>query len=98
MRLKCLGLAIALIVPVGLWQVQAQPCGTPFYGPRTVSAPMPQPELLRHGEYLANNAIMCVNCHTPKDDQGKLDRTRLLRGPPLPIRPKKETKVRADEA
>jgi hypothetical protein len=54
--------------------------------------------LLKHGEYLVNEVAHCSHCHTPQDDRGMPDRTRLLRGASLPIRPKKETKNWADKA
>src|SRR5262245_16379450 len=41
---------------------------------------------------------MCGDCHTPPDDRGRPDRTRLLRGTTVPIRPNKETRDWADES
>ena len=37
------------------------------------------------GEYLANNVAMCVQCHTPRDDRGELERSKLLQGAPVPV-------------
>jgi mono/diheme cytochrome c family protein len=28
---------------------------------------------------------MCVQCHTPRNAQGELDRTRLFQGAPIPV-------------
>ena len=38
------------------------------------------------GDYLVNHVAMCVQCHTPRDGKGALDRTRLLKGAPIPLR------------
>ena len=38
------------------------------------------------GESLANHVAMCVQCHSPRDAQGGLDRTRLFKGAPIPLR------------
>ena len=32
------------------------------------------------GEYLVNNVAMCVQCHTPRDERGELERSKLLQG------------------
>lgn len=37
------------------------------------------------GEYLAKHVAMCVQCHSPRDDQGKLIEQRLFMGAPIPI-------------
>jgi mono/diheme cytochrome c family protein len=41
---------------------------------------------IAHGSYLVNRVAMCVECHTPRDANGDLDRARLLRGAPIPVR------------
>jgi mono/diheme cytochrome c family protein len=43
-------------------------------------------ELIQRGEYLVLHVAMCVQCHTPRDQQGRLDETRLLRGAPMPVK------------
>jgi mono/diheme cytochrome c family protein len=35
------------------------------------------------GKYLVENVAMCVQCHTPRNGDGTLDRTRLLQGAPV---------------
>jgi mono/diheme cytochrome c family protein len=40
---------------------------------------------IQHGEYLVLHVAMCVQCHTPRDQQGRLDETRLLQGAPMPV-------------
>lgn len=39
------------------------------------------------GEYLVNSVAMCVQCHTPRTEDGELDRSRLLQGGVIPVRP-----------
>lgn len=43
------------------------------------------PEQIRHGEYLVLHVAMCVQCHTPRDEQGRLKETQLLQGAPMPV-------------
>ncbi len=43
-------------------------------------------EHLARGDYLVSHVAMCVQCHTPRDAKGELDRTRLLKGAPIPLR------------
>lgn len=35
------------------------------------------------GKYLVENVAMCVQCHTPRNSDGSLDRSRLLQGAPV---------------
>jgi mono/diheme cytochrome c family protein len=35
------------------------------------------------GKYLVESVAMCVQCHTPRNGDGTLDRTRLLQGAPV---------------
>lgn len=37
------------------------------------------------GHYLVNEVAMCVQCHTPRDEEGNLERSRLLMGAPIPV-------------
>jgi mono/diheme cytochrome c family protein len=37
------------------------------------------------GRYLAHDVAMCVQCHTPRDERGDLDLTRLFAGAPIPV-------------
>ena len=52
---------------------------------RSSPAAAPGGEVARGG-YLVNRVAMCVQCHSPRDGSGELDRTRLLKGAPMPIR------------
>jgi mono/diheme cytochrome c family protein len=93
MRFKCLIIGTAVLTAVGAWQAQAVPGSGAKKGGGPDTA-----DLLKHGNYLVKGAILCSDCHTPQDDQGKPDLARLLQGATLPIRPKKETKTWADES
>ena len=48
------------------------------------AAAAPEGQVAR-GAYLVNNVAMCVQCHTPRDASGDLERTRLLEGAPMPV-------------
>lgn len=41
------------------------------------------------GKYLVEAVAMCGQCHTPRDANGNLDRTRWLQGAPVPWMPAK---------
>ena len=41
--------------------------------------------LVARGNYLVHDVAMCVQCHTPRHANGELDRTRLLKGAPVPV-------------
>jgi hypothetical protein len=43
-------------------------------------------EQIARGSYLVHQVAMCVQCHTPRDADGNLDRARLLGGAPMPVR------------
>jgi mono/diheme cytochrome c family protein len=51
----------------------------------TPAAAADDKELVQHGRYLVHQVAMCVQCHTPRTQQGQLDRTRLLQGAPMPV-------------
>ena len=38
-----------------------------------------------HGEYIVHSVAMCIQCHSPRDAKGRLNRSRLLRGAPIPV-------------
>jgi hypothetical protein len=54
--------------------------------------------LVKHGEYLVTAVVLCGDCHTPQGKNGKPDRTRLLQGARLTIKPKNPTKDWVDPA
>jgi mono/diheme cytochrome c family protein len=57
-------------------------CSLP--GPVRAEAPATAAQIQR-GEYLVLHVAMCVQCHTPRDQQGRLDETHLLQGAPMPV-------------
>ncbi len=40
---------------------------------------------LERGKYLVHNASLCVQCHSPRDGQGRLVESEFLKGGPIPI-------------
>ncbi len=93
MRLEGLAAGIIILAAVSMWQARA--------GQESVAkkeSSQDTADLIKHGDYLVNAAIMCGDCHTPQDERGRPDRARLLRGTDLPIRPKKEARDWADES
>jgi mono/diheme cytochrome c family protein len=43
-------------------------------------------ELIRHGKYIVEQVALCVECHTPRDENGQLQRTEYLKGAPVPVK------------
>jgi len=42
---------------------------------------------IKRGQYLVEHVAMCVECHTPRADNGEYDRTEWLKGNVLDIKP-----------
>ena len=42
--------------------------------------------LVRRGEYLVTSVAMCIECHTPRNEQGELIRLQMLEGAQMPVR------------
>jgi mono/diheme cytochrome c family protein len=40
---------------------------------------------LEHGRYLVHNVALCIQCHSPRDENGRLLETRLLSGARIPV-------------
>lgn len=53
---------------------------------------------IEHGRYLVEQVAFCVGCHTPRDAEGKTDRSRLLQGAPLEAPPGANDPNRPKEA
>lgn len=49
------------------------------------SAPEAPAAQVQRGEYLVHSVAMCVQCHTPRNEQGRLQMEQLLAGRPVPI-------------
>lgn len=43
--------------------------------------------LIKKGDYLVNDVARCEDCHTPRDERGRLDKSRLLQGAKMWFRP-----------
>jgi mono/diheme cytochrome c family protein len=42
---------------------------------------------IARGLYLSQHVAMCVECHTPRNAVGELERSRLFEGAPIPVGP-----------
>jgi mono/diheme cytochrome c family protein len=42
---------------------------------------------LEHGRYIVHDVAMCVECHSPRDEQGNIVRSREFEGGPVPMSP-----------
>jgi len=40
---------------------------------------------IEHGRYLVHQVALCVQCHSPRDENGRLLETRLLSGARIPV-------------
>ena len=67
----------ALLLPVAL-AAAAPATKTP------PSAP-PSDSRIQRGRYLVHQVALCVQCHSPRDENGKLLETRLLSGARIPV-------------
>jgi mono/diheme cytochrome c family protein len=45
----------------------------------------PDKALIEHGRYIAHHVAMCVECHSPRDDDGELIETKYFQGAHLRI-------------
>lgn len=64
---------------------------------RSVDNANTRPEIGR-GKYLVESVAMCGECHTPRNSDGSLDRSRWLQGAPviwMPSRPDSDWAIRA---
>ena len=43
-------------------------------------------ELVRRGKYIVDQVALCVECHTPRDENGSLKVSDYLRGAPIPVK------------
>jgi mono/diheme cytochrome c family protein len=40
-----------------------------------------------HGAYLAEHALMCIQCHSPREESGNLIPSQFFMGAPIPVTP-----------
>jgi mono/diheme cytochrome c family protein len=88
MRYACIGICGLIVLAVGIWQSHA---GQKPKSEATKDA-------VKHGEYLVSRVALCGDCHTPQDNKGKQDHSRLLQGAELTFKPIKKTKDWADHS
>lgn len=59
--------------------------------PPAAAAPVHQAQSLggnvEHGRYIVEEVAKCVECHSPRDDQGNLLQSEKFTGAPFPFRP-----------
>lgn len=48
-------------------------------------ATSPQAAAVARGEYLTRHVAMCVQCHTPRDQNGNLIESKAFGGAPMPV-------------
>jgi len=53
---------------------------------RTAAQETPPPDVA-HGRYLVEEVAKCAECHTPRDAQGRLDKSRWMQGARIWIEP-----------
>jgi mono/diheme cytochrome c family protein len=71
--------AAALFLPMAL------AAGAPANRPPASSAPPDTNPRIEHGRYLVHQVALCVQCHSPRDENGRLLETRLLSGARIPV-------------
>jgi mono/diheme cytochrome c family protein len=63
-----------------------------------VRAQTPNP--VERGKYLVEHVAMCIQCHTPRNEDGELIRSKLLKGAVIPLKspfPNKPWAIRAPD-
>lgn len=54
-------------------------------GVDTESAAPSNQDPVARGQYIAHHVAMCVECHSPRDENGNLIQSRLFKGAPMPV-------------
>ena len=72
-------LALVAAVPAALALAPA-PASRP-----EASAPISDPAAVARGRYLTHDVAMCVQCHSPRDEKGEIQRGDEFRGAPIPL-------------
>lgn len=58
------------------------------------STPLNGGDLVSRGKYIVEDVAMCVECHTPRDDKGRLIEAENLKGAPVPVKPPEYPQMR----
>lgn len=58
----------------------------------------PKEDEIAQGRYLVEEVARCSDCHTPRDSNGVLDRSRWLQGAPIWIMPTQSKEIWATHA
>lgn len=66
--------ALAAAVTLGQYRADSQETGAPA-----------QQDQFARGKYIAHHVAMCVECHSPRDENGKLIESKLFKGAPMPV-------------
>ena len=72
-----------LLTAAALFLPMALAAGPP--APKTAATPPPADSRIEHGRYLVHQVALCVQCHSPRDANGRLLETRLLSGARIPV-------------
>jgi mono/diheme cytochrome c family protein len=80
-----LSLTVAAAFAIAAQQSSKKPASKQSSGTQS-SATSKENEIAR-GRYLVEEVAKCIDCHTPRDSNGELDRSRLLQGAPIWILP-----------
>jgi mono/diheme cytochrome c family protein len=72
-------IAAALFLPMAL--AAGAPAGRPSASP----VPSDANPRIERGRYLVHQVALCVQCHSPRDENGRLIGTRLLSGARIPV-------------
>ena len=57
---------------LGVAALSLGPVAIPLLGIQKPDAPAATPAALERGRYLTHSVAMCVQCHSPRDDQGAI--------------------------
>ncbi len=69
-----------------LGQEATQPSSGDSTVPRDTASGADSDTAIQRGEYLVYHMAMCIQCHSPRNQDGSLDRQRLLTGAPMPLK------------
>jgi len=75
---------LSLTVLMG-WAQQASPATESSTKP--AGKPATANGNVARGKYIVEEVAKCINCHTPRDEQGEIVRSNLLKGAPTFFRP-----------